>query len=112
MSGEFSQLTIRFAVKSSLSELFDRTETRGDSIDKRPMDVRIWYTPADVNDFMTAIDANGQRLYWKTQVSLDVLFPLFFSAEFEDLGERQGSLHDSHKRSNEYGVKRIKLATT
>jgi hypothetical protein len=45
----------------------------------RVFDTRLAYTPAQVNEFASAIGEPGRRLYAVTEVTLDFVFPLLYT---------------------------------
>ena len=49
------------------------------------LDSRGWYSPVEVRDFLHNIKEDGRRLYYTTELSLDLLFPLVYGALFASL---------------------------
>ncbi len=49
------------------------------------LDVRIGYTPDGARDVLAALGESGRRLYAATQLTLDVAFPLVYTALFAAL---------------------------
>ena len=50
--------------------------------ENKVLDVRFWYTPADVQQLMQNLEAEGRKLYAITQVTLDLAFPLVYGTIF------------------------------
>ena len=46
------------------------------------LDGRGWYSPDDVRDFFHNIKEEGRRIYYTTELTLDLLFPLVYSLLF------------------------------
>jgi hypothetical protein len=49
------------------------------------LDGRGWYSPVEVRDFLHNIKEEGRRLYYTTELSLDLLFPLVYGVLFAAL---------------------------
>lgn len=49
------------------------------------LDSRGWYSPLEVRDFLHNIKEEGRRIYYRTELSLDLLFPLVYGALFASL---------------------------
>lgn len=49
------------------------------------LDGRGWYSPAEVRDFLHNIKGAGRRIYYTTELTLDLLFPLVYGALFASL---------------------------
>lgn len=49
------------------------------------LDSRGWYSSVEVRDFLRNIKEEGRRIYYTTELSLDLLFPLVYGALFASL---------------------------
>jgi hypothetical protein len=45
-------------------------------------DSRFWYSGAEAEALLKGLGEKGRRLYWTTQVSLDLVFPVIYTAMF------------------------------
>jgi len=49
------------------------------------LDGRGWYSPIEVRDFLHNIKEEGRRIYYTTELTLDLLFPLVYGTLFASL---------------------------
>ncbi len=49
------------------------------------LDSRGWYSPEEARDFLRDIGPDGRQLYYTTELTLDLLFPVVYGALFASL---------------------------
>src|SRR5262249_24984901 len=49
------------------------------------LDTRFWYTPTDAREYLDRLGQSGRRLYAMTQLSLDIIFPVFYAGLLSSL---------------------------
>jgi len=67
-------------------------------------DIRVFYTPNQLYDFLTRIEASGREAFRRMHLTLDLAFPVIYSLFFFSLTRLLMTLTSARKKSLSYSI--------